>query len=301
MAIRLVDLLPLVERIQADPHADASLEALAADVDLSPAHLQRVFARMLGESPKRLATRIVLERAAAALLSRADSVLVIALDSGFDSHEGFSRAFRKHFGMSPREYRKRGLSGAGDASEHRDNLERIAPCVGLFRCTTTTVTRREDTDMTYTFENAAKPEMTFLFMRRRVKHDEVAGALGEMIPAVFGFATQRGIAMQGPPMSRYSDFSAGGMTIDAGLPVPAGTKGEGEIQVETVAAGPVVGTMHVGPYDQLHEAHAAVESHMTDNALKLRGGYCYEVYLTDPGQVPDPAQWKTEVYRPIEG
>ena len=79
---------------------------------MSPHHLQRVFTALVGASPKRLAGRIALERAAATLVSTDEPILAIAMDAGFASHEGFSRAFRRHFGASPATYRRRGLSAA---------------------------------------------------------------------------------------------------------------------------------------------------------------------------------------------
>ncbi len=102
-------MLRLVARIQTDPGSGSSLEALAHESGLSPTHLQRVFSRMVGESPKRIAPRIALERAAARLLTGSESVLSVALSSGFDSHEGFARAFRRRFGRSPSDYRARRL------------------------------------------------------------------------------------------------------------------------------------------------------------------------------------------------
>ncbi|MFN5728868.1 MAG: helix-turn-helix domain-containing protein, partial [Pseudanabaena sp.] len=32
-------------------------------------------------------------------------MIEIALDAGYDSHEGFTRAFRQYFGVSPSEFR----------------------------------------------------------------------------------------------------------------------------------------------------------------------------------------------------
>lgn len=49
---------------------------------------------------------IRLKKAAVALRSTEKSVLDIALDAGYDSHEGFTRAFTKRYGVSPSDYRK---------------------------------------------------------------------------------------------------------------------------------------------------------------------------------------------------
>lgn len=151
--------------------------------------------------------------------------------------------------------------------------------------------------MSYEITKKTLTETPILFMRRRVKHAEIGGALGELLPGVFAFATQKGIPMVGPPLCRYTEWSSGGVTLEAGLPVATAVDGEGDVHAGTLPAGPAVATIHTGPYDGLGEAHTAIEKYLEDNALRAAGD-AWEVYLTDPGEVPDPAQWQTEVIRP---
>ena len=51
-------------------------------------------------------------------------------------------------------------------------------------------------------------------------------------------------------------------------------------------------------YDTLSEAYAALETWMSANGLKPAGD-AWEVYLTDPGEVPDQADWQTEINWPV--
>lgn len=297
MAIGLRDLLPLVIRIQADPSNDTCLNTLARHVALSPTHLQRIFSRHLGESPKRIANRIALERAAAALTTSPASVLEIALASGFDSHEGFTRAFRRHFSMSPARYRQRGLTGGARATHHKKTVHAVAPCVRLYGTRLHLQPKLESTPMSYTFTKKTLTETPILFMRKRVEHAKVGPTLGELLPKVFAYAMQHGIAFAGPPMCRYTSWSSGGVTLEAGLPVVTPAEAEGDILAGSLPSGPAVSTVHTGPYDTLSEAHSALEAWLSDNALRKTGD-SWEVYLTDPGQVPDPAQWLTEIITP---
>jgi len=59
-----------------------------------------------------------------------------------------------------------------------------------------------------------------------------------------------------------------------------------------------VSTIHTGAYDSLPEAHAALEGWLESRDLRAAGAV-WEVYVTDPGQVPDPSEWKTEVICPL--
>jgi AraC family transcriptional regulator len=98
-------ILPVLTRIHAQIESDLSLDALAQVAGLSPFHFHRTFRATVGETLKGYTERVRLERAAFCLLVHESSVLRIALECGFRSPEVFSRAFRRHFGCTPSEYR----------------------------------------------------------------------------------------------------------------------------------------------------------------------------------------------------
>lgn len=84
-----------------------SLLAIARHVGYSPYHASRVFRKATGQS---LFDYIRLQRLLAAserLRDRPDRIIDVALDFVFSSHEGFTRAFSRQFGMSPQTYRRR--------------------------------------------------------------------------------------------------------------------------------------------------------------------------------------------------
>lgn len=66
----------------------------------SPHHFSRQFRQGTYESPVALKRRVVLERAAWRL-GRGESVTEVALSEGYETVEGFSRAFSKAFGRPP--------------------------------------------------------------------------------------------------------------------------------------------------------------------------------------------------------
>jgi effector-binding domain-containing protein len=57
--------------------------------------------------------------------------------------------------------------------------------------------------------------------------------------------------------------------------------------------------MHGGPYDQLSETYAALERWIEANGYRVSGAP-WESYITDPADHPDPADWRTEVFWPLE-
>ncbi len=83
-----------------------TVEMLAESIHFSKYHYQRIFRETIGETVMGYVTRRRLFLAAADLAETEDSVLVIALRYGYDSHEGFTRCFKAYLGVTPTEYRK---------------------------------------------------------------------------------------------------------------------------------------------------------------------------------------------------
>ncbi|MGH1341134.1 MAG: helix-turn-helix transcriptional regulator [Nannocystales bacterium] len=137
MAVTLEGLLPMIHAIASDRGRPTSLAELAESAERSPTHFQRTFAKLVGESPKRYDTRLRLEAAAMLLECGDTTVLDIALGAGFESHEGFTRAFRSLMGVSPRDFRRihAHLSPAA-LDRHASVVRHVGPCIGLYRMST---------------------------------------------------------------------------------------------------------------------------------------------------------------------
>jgi len=78
----------------------------AERVHLSRYYFQRMFLHLIGETPGELRRRLKLERAAHSLCITGKSITDIAFDAGYESLEGFSRAFHHAYDLSPSHYRR---------------------------------------------------------------------------------------------------------------------------------------------------------------------------------------------------
>ena len=89
-------------------YAEGLRVADAAGVcSFSSSHFMRWFRQMTGQSFVAFLNEYRLNAAAEALHATDETVLTIASRCGFENLSYFNRAFKAHFGMTPREYRKK--------------------------------------------------------------------------------------------------------------------------------------------------------------------------------------------------
>ena len=83
-----------------------SLFDLAQSCDLSHWYASRIFKELLGKTPFGYIRACRMSRAALKLRDDNVRVIDVALDFVFDTHEGFTRAFSRQFGVNPMQYKK---------------------------------------------------------------------------------------------------------------------------------------------------------------------------------------------------
>lgn len=293
------DLLKIVREIRHRPTDGQTLHELASRAGWSPFHLHRAFRAMVRETPKQYRLRLQLQQAATALASSDDSVLDVALGAGFNSHEVFTRAFRRYFGVTPAAYRARARVGASPEMRmrHVAFVHAAGPCFSLFHVSA--LSRRRSSMPTLSIERRELGAQDILFVRLRAARHEIANAIGEGLGKAFPYSQRMGLAIAGRPFTRYLASGPGLFSIEVGMPVATAPQGEGAVEAGTLPGGPVAVAMHAGPYDQLSETYAALERWIEANGYRA-GGAPWESYITDPADHPDPADWRTEVFWPLE-
>ena len=81
-----------------------TLHMLASAAGYSPWHSARIFKELTGRTPFDYIRALRLSQAATKLRDKDLKIIDVAFDFVFDSHEGFTRAFSKQFGMTPQYY-----------------------------------------------------------------------------------------------------------------------------------------------------------------------------------------------------
>ena len=85
---------------------EVRVDDIAAEVGVSAAYLQRIFHQVQGVTIVEYLNRLRVERAKLLLVNTKDSVIDVAVASGFNSRQHFSRVFTALEGCSPQNYRR---------------------------------------------------------------------------------------------------------------------------------------------------------------------------------------------------
>lgn len=147
----------------------------------------------------------------------------------------------------------------------------------------------------------AAPEMVTLAgtpaiaIRTQLTQAELPAFFGRAFGELAACARDRGA---GPPFARYHRADASGFDVEAVLPVRAPVAVSGRVAAIELAGGPAVQIKHVGPYDQLMPTYAALDRWLAEHH-QARADAVREVYLTNPAEEPDPADWVTLVIQPV--
>ncbi|MDR0449988.1 MAG: helix-turn-helix domain-containing protein [Treponema sp.] len=95
----------LINYVKGNYRSQLNMNVLIGMSGMSESRILRSFKQYLGCSPFQYINRLRLSAATDALIQTDKSITEIALDLGFNDSNYFTRSFRKHLGLSPREYR----------------------------------------------------------------------------------------------------------------------------------------------------------------------------------------------------
>ena len=284
-------MIPTLVHIQTHLAGDLKLEGLARVAGVTPSHFSRSFTATVGESPRAYVERLRLERAAVLLVVRAASVLEIALESGFQSHETFTRAFSRRFGVAPSRWRHGSGShrAMADANDGRRRSLAEEHSEGSLSPTRIRTLR----------------SLPVLFQRHVGPYDEVPPSAWRDVQAA---AARRQIPTQGMLLGVAHD--APGLTeparcrFDACIvvdgPAAAAWRPTNGVGVQVLPGGPFATTTYVGPYTGLAEAYRAIVDRIAARTppVELVGLPAIESYHTTVIN-PEASLNETEIALPV--
>jgi effector-binding domain-containing protein len=128
--------------------------------------------------------------------------------------------------------------------------------------------------------------------------DAVSWQMGKSYMDLFTMLKKSKIEMKGYPFCLYPKWSAESMDMVCALPVTADAKVPAKYKIAQTPGGKAVKATHKGSYNNLQATHDELNKYIEYKKLQISGAP-WEVYVTDPYEVKDTAQWVTEVYYPV--
>jgi AraC family transcriptional regulator len=283
-------MLRVLVHIQTHLDDALNLEELAGVAHFSPYHFHRIFRGMVGESVMEHIRRLRLERAAQQLKLGEDAVTQIAFSAGYETHEAFTRAFGRLFGVSPSKFRAdHSPLAAGDgkihfvASGQLQDFQPIAPG-----------------EIVMQVEVKKLKPLRVAFMRHVGPYQNVGETWNQLCAwagprGLFGPQTRMlGLCYDDPEVTPPDKIR-----YDACMTVGEEVAADGPVGVQEIAGGDYAMVLHSGPYEKLNETYAALCGQwLPQSGRELRSAPAMEIYLNSPNDTL-PDQLRTEVYVPL--
>ena len=119
-------------------------------------------------------------------------------------------------------------------------------------------------------------------------------AVGELMAAL---ADQKAPPV-GAVFAHHLKMSQSTFDFEVGVKVSAPVKAIGRVRPSHLPAARVARTVYSGPYEGLPSAWGEFNNWMKANGLR-QAENLWEVYSVGPQSNPDPANWRTELNRPL--
>jgi effector-binding domain-containing protein len=141
------------------------------------------------------------------------------------------------------------------------------------------------------------PQLT-AFIHVTVPRGEIAQAMDPAIQELFSAITAQGVHPVGPLLSHHLKMDPEVFDFDLSVPVSKPVAPAGRVQPGELPAARVARTLYQGGYDGLGAAWGELHEWIAANGLSPASDL-WESYISGPESSPDPANWRTELNRPL--
>jgi AraC-like DNA-binding protein len=253
-------------------------------------HFQRLFSAYLGETVSQYILHRRLELAAQTIVNQKKLKLAdLARKSGFETHSAFSRAFKKHFTISPREFRESPSSAKLSSDSARPYLNTIAP-----------KNKSLDVDVVDLTTHWFNYKSVEIVADGTGFHESVLLIASDMKifldvgkPHLFGTATSRSYG-QACRVENLEDLMYGAVYSKKGDDDWSDSWLELEAGLWAVCT-------HKGNYEySYHTWNNLLRSWLSESNYELRDTISFERYLNRPWLLQNSDDWRTQIYLPIQ-
>ena len=256
--------------IEQNYNEDLTLAELSRVASFSKYHFHRIFKSIIGENLSDYIRRVRLS-SSTQKFKTAKKITQIALDSGYETNASFSKAFKKHFGITPQEFSKNAKIKKGNIMLEPEILE--IEDINILSV-------RAIGSYAKSVEEAWNTMLTFAYTNNLAGKIKVRYGIGHDNPNI---------------------IDADKIRYDACIEVDTSSINPmGEVLSKTISGGKYAKFLHKGSYEDLGKAHDAISNWIIENNVELRDVPMFDKYLDlDPREV-NPQKLQTEIFVPLK-
>ena len=132
-----------------------------------------------------------------------------------------------------------------------------------------------------------------------VPRGEMRRVFGPAAGELMAVLAAQGVAPVGAVFAHHVRTSPDIFDFELGVRVSAPVRAAGRVKPGELPAAKVMRAVYSGPYEGLPAAWGEFETWMKANGHEPAGDL-WELYETGPQSTPDPANWRTELTRPLK-
>ncbi len=257
-----------------------NLKTIAQVAMISEFHFCRIFKAYIGELIGAYMNRLRMEKTAHLLQISNNTLSEIAEKTAYQSQHSLSKAFKKHFGIAPSDFRNLNTYLSAKPAKPKHNTMEFSP----------------------KFVNLEEKNLVYIRIIAKYGSSlEYSRAWKKLI----AFADSKDL------MNKNSEYI--GLSFDdpniteedkcrfyACISTDKKVKAEGEFGTYTIEGGKFAMFVHKGAYSGLNDLYQAIYSDwLPDNYIKIRNSNTFEKYVNSPDEVKTE-DLLTELYIPIK-
>ncbi len=144
----------------------------------------------------------------------------------------------------------------------------------------------------------------YMYSTTAASLEAIPQKVNQLMPSVINYMEQNNITRAGRPMTIYNAYNQTSNTTIISCAIPTTTRvivpDNSNVLSGFMPAQTVIKTTLKGNYKNLNEAIAQGMQYVTDNGYIIPDdSRMFAIYVNDPKEVPNPAEWLTEIFIPI--
>lgn len=265
----------VIDYIEKNYADELTVESLSEVAGFSKYHFHRVFDNITGINLGKYIRIVRLQQSTTKLRTKI-TVTQVAMQSGYETHASFAKAFKKRFGVSPKNFsHKTYIEGAKMIQPKIVNFERIE-----------VLYVRKLGDYNIVSAQAFEVLMGFAY-GHKIKNKKNLMGQDAMI---------FGIGHDDPNTTPLDE-----LRYDACISYDdKSVKPKGEVGVKFIEGGKHLYCLHKGDYRGLKDVYAMMINYIIDNELTMADEPPFEKYLNRDPRRTKVENLKTEIYIPIK-